>query len=301
MVGLLTAKDLQLDSSRQVGLVLMVAATFAQAGLDVVAKALGSSYSLPQIVWFRYIVHLLIVIAVFGPKLRRSLMSTQVLGLQVLRSTLLVLVTGLFFLALRHIPLAESTAILYVAPLMTVLLAKPILNEPIRWPVFVAAAAGFVGVVIVVQPQSNKFGFATLLPLGAAVALSLYMITTRRIGERDPAPTTWFFTGVVGVAVTSPFIPFVWTQPRSSRDLILLLALGTLGGAGHFMIINAHQRVRASTLAPLGYLELVFVLLIGFLFLDESPTALGLVGIALIIASGIAVLRRSESLSTNEV
>lgn len=271
----------------------MVAATLSQASLDVVAKGLGTNYPIAQLVWFRYSIHLLVVVVFFAPRLGWSLLKTNILTLQLVRSSLLVTLTGLFFLGLQHVPIAEATALLYVAPLITVLLAKPFLKEPRSTSALVAAAAGFLGVVAVTQPLSGEFSLAWLLPLGAALTLSLYMIATRRIGGRDSATTTWFFTGVVGLVVTTPFIPFVWTNPATITDLLLLLSLGGFGGIGHLLIIKAHQRSSASTLAPLGYSELLFVSIIGLFAFQEVPGMLSVIGMGLIVIGGIAALLSS--------
>jgi drug/metabolite transporter (DMT)-like permease len=195
----------------------------------------------------------------------------------------------LYFLALRYLPLAETAAITFAAPVITVALCGPVLGERVSRLSAMAAVVGFVGVVAVIQPFSGHFGLAALLPLGAAFASGLYSILTRALGGRDSAATTWFYTSVVGVVAMSIGAPFGWVVPGGTIDLLLLMLLGILGGAGHFLLIKAYQRTAASVLAPLAYLQLVWITLIGLIVFHTLPNTVGLAGIALIAGGGIVV------------
>jgi len=299
--SLIEKRDRTEASGNLPGALLMVAGTAAAAGLDVVAKALSGRYPVIQLMWFRYVIHMLIVAAIFGPQLKTGLLATGLLRIQLARSALLVSTSAFFFLAVRYLPVAETTAILYVAPLVTVVLANKVLDERTgKWDAF-AAAIGFVGVVAVIQPFSGRFGMAVLLPLGAALTSSFYLMLTRLIGWRDSAPTTWFYSGVVGLVVSSGAIGFFWVDPTSAGDLALLILLGVLGAAGHLMFIKAHQRSPAPSLAPLGYLELGFVALMGLALFEEFPNLLSTIGMALIAAAGVLVARLGDSSSHESV
>lgn len=267
----------------------MAVGTLFTAGVVVVAKALDDSYPVIELIWFRYAVHMAVAALAFGPHLKTELLSTGQLRSQLFRSVLLFMTTTLFFLALRFLPVAETTAIVYISPLITVVLAGPLLNERASTRTMATAAVGFAAVIVVIQPFSGRFGIAVLLPLGAAITSSFYLMATRLIGCRDSAPTTWFYTGSVGFIITTIVVPFSWVHPGSLGDLGLLISLGVLGGVGHLMLIAAHQRSPASTLAPLGYLELAFVTVMGSIAFDEFPNTLSLLGIGFIAASGIAV------------
>lgn len=283
------------------GVPFMIFGSLFGAGVVVVAKALGDTYPVLQLMWFRYVIHVAIVVLAFGPRLRTKLVATGLLRIQLLRSTLIVLTTALFFLAVRFLPVAETTAIVYLAPLITVLLAGPILSERASPRTAWAAAAGFAGVIAVIQPFSGAFGVAVLLPLGAAVTSSFYLMMTRLIGWRDSAPTTLFYTGSVGLIASSVAIPFLWVRPVSRTDLALLISLGVFGGVGHFLYIKAHQRSLASGLAPLSYLELGFVTVMGLMFFDDFPNLLSSSGMVLIAAAGIVVANQRRSRDTHTV
>lgn len=279
----------------------MIVGTLFGAGMVIIAKALGDSYSVVQIIWFRYVIHMALVVLLFGPRLKTKLVATDLLSVQLIRSVLILGTTALYFLAVRYMPVAEAAAITYLAPLVTVIFAGRILNEGAGWRVVLAVATGFAGVIAVIQPFSGRFGAAVLLPLGAALSSSFYLMMTRLIGWRDSAPTTLFYTGSVGLVVSTIAAPFFWIRPASLADLALLILLGVFGGAGHFLFIKAHQRSPASSLAPLGYLELGFVTAMGLLFFDEFPNSLSFVGMALIVVAGVIVVNQNHSPSSQLV
>jgi drug/metabolite transporter (DMT)-like permease len=271
------------------GPVYLLASTVLLAGTSSVAKVIGDHYPITEILWARHVIPLGMAVLVFAPAMGTRLLRTRSLRLQLLRSSALLAGTLFFFLALQYLPLAETAAIMFASPIITVVLAYPMLGERVSRLSAGAAVVGFVGVVAVIQPFSGQFGLAALLPLGAALASSLYSILTRALGGRDSAATTWFYTSLVGVVATSIGAPFGWVVPAGPIDLLLLLLLGVLGGAGHFLAIKAYQRTAASVLAPLTYLELAWLTLIGSIVFHELPNLVGLAGIALITVSGTIV------------
>ena len=134
--------------------------------VDVLSKYLTRSYPVALVVWARYAFHLLLVVVVLGPRYGLALVRTARPGAQILRGLSLTLASILFISALKYMPLAESTAIAFVAPLVVTLMSVLLLKEKVELARWVAVCCGFVGVLIIIRPGSNVFSWAVLLPLG---------------------------------------------------------------------------------------------------------------------------------------
>jgi drug/metabolite transporter (DMT)-like permease len=268
------------------GIVLLMTAVLTFSLMDAIAKYLGRAYPVPILVWARYSVHLLIMLVAFAPRRGTRLAHTQRLGLQVLRALLLVACTLLFFTALRYMPLAEATAIGFISPLLVTAFSGPLLGERVTSRQWVAVTAGFLGVLIIIRPGGGLLTPAALLPMGTAACYSLYQILTRKLSSSENPLVTLFYTALVGTIVSSAALPFYWIAP-TWEHLVLMLLLGTGGGISHYVLIKAFERTAASVLAPFGYTQIVWVVLLGFFVFGDFPDAMGLVGIAVIIGCGL--------------
>ncbi|MEQ1881360.1 MAG: DMT family transporter [Burkholderiales bacterium] len=265
----------------------MMVMVFCFSILETIAKYLSRSYPVPMIVWSRYAVHatfMLLLLARMGPRLMRTGMPTG----QVFRASLLVGSTSCYFMALSYLPMADTKAISFVAPLLVTAFAVWILHEHVGWSRWAAVIAGFLGVLFIIRPGGGMLQWPALLPLLAAVFYSLYQIMTRKISDTESPLTTLFYTGIVGCAWMSIAVPFFWKTPQL-HHVPLFLVLGMAAGFGHFMLIKALELENASVLSPLGYVQMVWVILFGFLVFGELPGLTSLIGMAIIVGSGLYV------------
>lgn len=266
---------------------------------DLMAKYLTRFYPIALIVWARFAFHLLLVVVVLGPRYGRALVRTQRLGAQTLRGLLLACGSVFFVSALKYMPLAETTAIAYLAPLLVTLMSVVFLKEKVELARWIAVFCGFIGVLTIIRPGSNVFTWAVLLPIGNAISFASYQILTRRLAGLESPYTSIFYAGLVGTALTSLVLPGVWVPPESALHAALFVGIGTLGGFGHLILIKAYEHAPASRLAPFSYSQLIWVAVIGFLAFGDFPDAWSLLGIAILVASGIYIAshqRRSERL-----
>lgn len=263
--------------------------------LDMQAKYLGALYPVPEVIWARYAGHFLLMAAVLGPRYGRTLVRTQRLGLQMVRSVLLLLSTGFFFTAVSMLPLAEAAAIGFVSPLLLVVLSIPMLGERVGWRRMTAVAVGFAGVLLILRPGGSLFTPAALLPLGTAVTYAVYQILTRKIAATENPMASLFYTSLVGAGVMTLAVPFVFVMP-AWQHLPMFLSLGVLGGVGHYLMIKALNGAPASVIAPFSYSAMIWSLTYGYLIFGNFPEPVALVGIAIIVASGIYVAYRESVL-----
>lgn len=276
-------------------LILTAVAIFSV--MDALSKYLTRYYPVALVAWARYAFHLVLVVAVLGPRLGLALVRTARPGAQLVRGLLLAIASITFITSVKYIPLAEATAIAFLGPLLIVLMSVLILKEkvePARW---IAVVCGFIGVLVIIRPGSSVFTWAALLPLANAIAFASYQILTRRLAGLENAYTSIFYSGLIGTILLSIALPYVWVTPQNVGHLILFVLTGVLGGTSHLILIKAYDLAPASRLAPFSYTQLIWVSLIGYLVFGDFPDAWSLVGMAILIASGLYTVthqRRSD-------
>lgn len=146
------------------GVLLIMAAVFLFSSMDTLAKFMLRSYPLAPLIWARYTVHFCFMTALLAPRLKLSLIRTQRPGLQILRGLALVASTGVFYLALTYLPLAEAAAISFVAPVLVASLSGPMLGERVTRRQWIAVSMGFIGVLVIIRPGGGLLSFAVVFP-----------------------------------------------------------------------------------------------------------------------------------------
>ena len=271
------------------GILMIMTAVAMFTVMDSIAKYLSRFYPVPGIVWARYAFHLLFVVLILGPRMKAGLVRTQRLGLQITRGVVLAASSMLFFSALKFMPMAEASSISFVAPMLVTLLAVILLKEKVERARWVAVAAGFLGVLIIIRPGSGVFSWVAVLPLATAASFAAYQILTRKLAGVDSPYTSLFYSGLIGTVLLATVLPFQWTTPTTLAHALLLPAIGFLGGLSHLVLIRAYDQASVSTLAPFTYTQLIWVILIGYLVFGDFPDHWSLIGIAVIMASGIYI------------
>jgi len=275
------------------GIVWMLGCILVATTMDTIAKYLAQTYPVPQITWARTAFQAIVVIAVFAPRLS-AVARTRRLGLQLVRSGLLLGANLSFVYGLRAIPLVEASAILFLAPLIVTALAKPLLGEPVGVRRWAAVVVGFVGAVIIIRPGGGVMQAAAIFPLTTAVLYALYMIATRHLSRDDSAVTTLFYTALVGALVMSVPAPLFWQTPDFAGWTLMIL-LGVLGGVCHFALIRAFEAAPAATITPFEYSRLIWATLLGFAAFGNLPDGWTVLGAAIIVGAGVYVYRRESA------
>ncbi len=212
------------------------------------------------------------------------------------------LAMGLGFAGLGYLPLPEVTAIGYAAPILTVIFAAMFLGEEVRLFRISAVALGLVGVLIVVYPRltvlsDNTAGYAqafgAMVVLGGAVFAALAQVFVRRLVQAEKTATIVFWFSVTAAVLSLVTLPFGWVWP-TPREAALLIGAGLLGGVGQILLTTSYREADASVIAPFDYASMIFALLIGWFVFAEAPTATMLLGAALVVAAGIAIILRER-------
>ena len=275
-----------------VGIALMCLAVMSFALTDTTAKWLSAHINVLIVVWARYVIHFALSLLVFNPWTVPGLMRTNRPGLQIVRSALLFATTALNFTALQFLQLDQTVSIMFSIPFFVALFAGPLLGERVGLERWLAIIVGFAGILLVVRPGAGGIHPAAILSLVAAATYALYSITTRMLARTDASKTTLFYTALVGSVVASIPLPFVWETPRDPAVIGAMLGLGAVAGAGHFVLILAHARAPAATLAPYIYTQILSMIGLGWLVFGQVPSLWTLAGAAIVIASGTYLLVR---------
>jgi drug/metabolite transporter (DMT)-like permease len=285
---------------RLTGIALMCGTLAFFACLDTSAKTLAGMGVDPLLSTFmRYAVNVTLVLMVLNPVRTPGVTRTNRPILQVLRSLLLFGSTALNFLALRQLQLAETLSIQFATPLMVALLAGPLLGEWSSPRRLVAVGIGFLGVLVIVRPGVGTFQPAVLLSIGNMLCYAFYVLTTRKLAGVDSTATTVFYSGLAGLALMSPLLPWIWTTPTAWSVWALLIGVGLFGTMGHWLLVLAHARAPANVLAPFIYTQLLWSVMLGYLVFGDIPNRWTLIGASIVIGSGLYLLAQ-EGRSSRE-
>ncbi len=269
------------------GIACVVIATACFATLDTSTKFISASIPLVMILWARYVFQAVFTVAVVLPRTGRALATAQRPGLQILRGLLLMLCSTLGILSLTRIPVGEFTAIVMITPLLLTLLSAKLLKEPVsalRWPL---VFGGFGGALIVIRPGTDAFEWAMLLPLILVLANAGFLLVTSALSKHDAASTTHFYTGAVGLAVTTLALPLFWQALGAPHLWLALAGIGALSTLGHYLLIVGYSSAPSGTLTPYLYFQIAFATLAGWLVFAHAPDRWTLIGICIIAINGV--------------
>jgi drug/metabolite transporter (DMT)-like permease len=266
------------------GIVLILASTFLFSLSDATAKYLSQFLPVVEIAWIRYLIFVGFALAIAvgsGPgrfRVRRP-------GLQVIRGLGLVASALAFIFALRFLPLADASAIGFVSPLLTTMLAVPMLGEVVGIRRWTAAVIGLLGALVVVRPGTSAFQPAAFLVVLSSLSWALASVLTRMMAGVDTSATTLLWSACTGAVVLSAALGFEVLLPTAGQ-LALCVVLGVVASAGQYLTVLAYRHGAASVLAPFSYSQLIWATALGYLVFDAVPDAWTFVGATIIVASG---------------
>jgi drug/metabolite transporter (DMT)-like permease len=272
------------------GIACCITALFLFSSLDATTKYLVHIYPVPMVAWVRYFAQFTLMTAVLAPTMGRDLLRTTRTGLVLVRSACLASVSILFISAFARLPLAEATSIMFLAPLLVVVLAKPMLKETIGAVRWAAVLAGFIGVLVIARPNGQLDSVGVALVLAGTLFNALYQLLSGVLRKTERAPVLLFYSALLGTVVFGLALPWYWGGPSPTPIYYLLfVAMGVFGGVGHFFFTEAFHLAPASLLAPIMYLQLLISGFLGWRIFGQVPDRVTLIGMAIIAASGIVV------------
>jgi drug/metabolite transporter (DMT)-like permease len=265
--------------------------------LDASAKYLVlSGMSAPFVSWVRFAVHVVLALVLFRCWRNPAMFRVRSLPLQVLRGVFLFGSTFFNFKALETLQLAQTTSIFFFAPMVITALAGPLLGEWAGWRRWLAILVGFVGVIVITRPGVGSFQIGHIHALTAMVSYSLYVLMTRHMGAKETPESLIFYSALAPVVIMLPVVPYTASMPSDAFHLAILLMLGFFGGFGHWLLIQAYRQATATALAPYPYLQMVWMVGLGYMIFGQFPDAWTMVGAGIIVASGLYIVHREHRL-----
>ncbi len=263
--------------------------------LDGSAKWLVASVPVIVVVWLRFVTHVILASALLLPFRGMSLVRTRHWRWHVLRGAMFCGMTGMNFWALQYLQLAVTSAIFFSVPILIALMAAPMLGEKLDARRWIAVAAGFAGVLVLVRPGSAEFHPAMLLSLANAGLYALFNLSTRHLAAYDPPETIQYLPAVVAALLIAPFALAAWEWPATWLEWTVLCLLGVLGGTGHYLLALAHRYAPATVIAPFLYQQVIYMALFGYLVFGDVPGPGIWLGAAIVIASGLYLFARERA------
>jgi len=272
----------------------------AGIGLGVLAYALFSVHDatnkylvgfMPvwQVLFFRSITIVVICLTIGRGKLLARLVETPLKAPLAARGLLTLTAWICYFTAARSLPLAQLLTVYFSAPILTTLLARPLLGEhvtPTRWA---SVLIGFVGVVIAVDPVGMTASWPMLLVLAAAAMWGYAIILMRQIARKEPSLLQMLVQNLTFLVLTGALTIFTWTPP-SGFQLLLLLSVGIIGGIGQYALFEGSRLAPAAVMSAMEYSSLLWAFVLGYLIFGDVPTLPVWIGAGTILTSGVLLV-----------
>lgn len=283
------------------GILAMVGAVACFVINDSLVKYASETMPAMQLIFVRGVIASTLVLIVARAMGATRRIKEIARGWVAVRAIVDAVSTMLFLVSLFHLPLANATAINMASPLIITVLAAVVLGErlgPSRW---VAIGIGFLGVLLIIQPQAEGFNHYSLLCLLSAVLLSVRDIVTRRVHAHVPSILITLSNTVAVTLFAGGLSIFEGWRAFTAYEIGLLAVVAVFLSAAYYLIVVSTRHGDLSLIAPFRYTAILFATVAGFLIWGDTPNALAWCGIALVIAPGIYVLRVSRRARTAPV
>ena len=280
---------------------------------DVIIKEMSSGYPVHQIMFIRGLVAIPLILLIIHLSRGLVIIKGCRVGFHLFRGTLMFTAFMTFYLALSELSLTVTTALFFTAPFFITLLSIPMLGEQVGPRRFISIIVGFIGVLIVLRPDTNGFGLMGLLPIISAFFYALCQLMVRVGKNTDPVSVMTLYAAIVfaslgviagmvfsvlepsvGATRSAHFLLQPWALPQS-WDWLFLILTGFTSGIGFMLSSSAYRAEEASKVAPFEYVMMIWVVILSYLFWSEVPDLPTVTGILIIVFSGVYVLRREKT------
>lgn len=275
---------------------------------DVIVKQISGSYPVHEVVSIRSIIALFLLLGAAHFSGGISKLRTNRLGLHLIRGFLMLISYITYYLAIAALPLADAIALYFVAPLFVTVLSVLLLKEKMIGRRWLALLCGFVGILIILRPGTSVFQPIALMSLLAAFAYAASVILSRKLSPTESGLSLAIYATLVylvvtalvgliwgeGIAIRSQhpslqFLTRAWILP-TALDMFLMSLTGVIAAIGFFALAQAYRIAEATVVAPFEYAMLLMGVIWGFLFWQEVPDFYSILGMILVVCSGLIVL-----------
>jgi drug/metabolite transporter (DMT)-like permease len=272
-----------------VAAILTTTAFFCVALVGALAKVSGQYTSTGVLLLFQNLVCLVFVLPVVMRDGWSSL-RTRKFGLHLLRAVTGTACWYALFFAITQIPLANATLLTYSAPLWMPLIAWLVTRQEVSKATWAGAVLGFIGVVLVLQPQGHSFNAGELSAFAGAILLAVAMMSVRWLGATEPITRVLFYYFLLASLLSVPIAIVDW-QPIPVQAMGWLIGLGFAQLFSQILIVLAYRYASAEKVGPFIYSVIVFTAVIDWMVWNQAPSAVTYLGMALVIGGGLVAVR----------
>ncbi len=275
------------------GIVFALIAMMLFSCMAAIAKHFADSYSAFQIAFFRFFFALFPLFPLIVSSGGLDVFKTKRFPGHVWRSIVGTLSLISYFYSLQHLPLADAVAVSFTNPLFITLLSMVLLKEKVGLNRWIAIVLGFVGVVIIAQPDGLTLNIGVIYGLVSSMFYALAMISLRTLGSTEKVLTTTAYFTILASCMLAVPAAFSWTPP-SFIDLMIFILCGLLAGIGQLFLTSAYQNAPPSVISPFNYSSILWAVIIGFIAWGQIPALHVWIGSGLVIATGIYILQKQN-------
>ncbi|MEM9755395.1 MAG: DMT family transporter [Pseudomonadota bacterium] len=286
------------------GIALKIASVCVFVSMAALVKATSGHVPPGEAVFFRSLFAIPVILAwlLWRGELGTGLVTQNPMG-HLWRGLVGTTAMGLGFAALGLLPLPEVTAIGYAAPLLVVILAAMFLGETVRVYRLSMVGLGMGGVLIVLAPRlaidpataDMAQTLGAVLTLMSALCAALAQVFVRKLVQTESTSAIVFYFSVTATCLSLLTLPWGWVLPTGG-ELAMLICAGVLGGIGQILLTSAYRHADASLIAPFDYTSMLIAIAVGYVVFNEIPTGQTLIGGAIVVAAGVAIILRERQL-----
>jgi hypothetical protein len=254
-----------------------------------IARFLPRGYSIFEVLWCRYALHVLLTLLLIGPVQGRSLLRTNRPGIQFTRGFLMVITSVSAVFAASRMSLDSVRAILWLAPLMVIASDRAVRGTPCPAPAWLACVVCWVGTLLILKPSFGHDVRSLCWALLTAGSFAGYQLLTPSL-RSDPATTSVFYSGLITLVFMSAILPWVW-KPLTGHAIVVTLGMGLAGWLSLLFLDKALHAMAPGAVVVFGYFHFVAEVMIISIISGGAPARLGILGCILILAAS-AVARR---------
>jgi drug/metabolite transporter (DMT)-like permease len=280
-----------LNRANKIGIAAAIGAGLCFVSNDALVKHVSAQLASAQLIFIRGVFACLMLyvagLVVFKQNDYRAVFRPAVLR----RASLDAIATLAYLSALAFIPLGNATAINMAAPIFIAAGAALIFKEQVSRFRWLLILMGFAGVLMVIQPRAEGFNQYAWLCLGATLLHSLRDLSTRTIPSHIPSVVVTMATALAVTLLAGVYSLLQGWKPLDMASMLSLLLASSFLSVAYFLIVKSMRAGDMSVISPFRYSALPFALFLGYLAWNEVPNVLAWTGIALLLVSGVLMLR----------
>ncbi len=253
---------------------------------DVIMKYVGNNISSYEIIFFRYLFSVIVLLPFI---LRKKYSSSTIMRIHFIRGFLLFVGIILWCVGLKVVKLTVVTSINFIMPIFILILARIFLKESFNRIKLIATMLGFIGTIIVINPNSTDFNLTSLVFLISAILFALLDIINKRFAVQESMISMLFYFSLFVLILSIIPVFYNWITP-TFNDLFYLFLLGITSNLILYCLLKSFKLIEVSSVAPYRYIELIFSAVLGYIIFDEIPDLTTIIGSAIIIMATVILV-----------